>query len=398
MRFAPLLAAAALLYAAPLPTARAEVIKLGLSGPMSGAGATWGLLAEWVAKQAADEINKSGGVTVGDRNYTFEADAYDNKYTASEGAKVGQALINRDGVRYIVFGLGMAPVRALQSLSEKAGAVLFTTGAGKGIKGPAFPFTFTEINTPFERYKAVFAFVAHENPAAKSVVVVDPNDDTGTDAAAVSKRDWLNTGVKVTDTDLYERGTTEFAPLVTRIISQGPDIVDFSEMPPSDTGLILAGLQDQGWKGVVVWSAGTSAADLIAAAGPAANGVYMALAGDFSGATATPVQRRLDEGAVKALGQHMNAISLSAWDATMAIRAAMLKAGSVDPDKVRQALPGLVFDSSYGPTAFGGAAEYGSPQQMLLPIIITQVKDGVVVERARIVPGELQARLTQAKP
>jgi branched-chain amino acid transport system substrate-binding protein len=372
--------------------ARADVIRLGLSGPMSGAGASWGLLADWAAKQAADDINQSGGVKIGDQSYTFAVEALDNKYTASEGAKVGQALINRDGVRYIVFALGMAPVRALQSLSEKSGAILFTTGAGKSIKGPQFPFTFTQLNTPFERYLPLFSFVSKENPQAKSVVVVDPNDDTGTDAAAVSKRDWARVGIKVLDANFYERGTTEFAPLVTRIVAQNPDIVDFSEMPPSDTGLILAGLQDQGWKGVAVWSAGTSAADLIQAAGSASNGVYMALAGDFSGASATPVQRRLDAGAVQAMGQHMNAISLSAWDATMAIRAAMVKAQSVDPDKVRQALPGLTFESSYGPSGFGGKDEYGSPQEMLLPIIISQIRDGKTVERARILPAELQAR------
>src|ERR1700733_12210647 len=79
--------------------ANAEVIRVGLSGPMSGAGASWGLLAEWTAKQAAEEINKSGGVKIDGKTYTFEAVAYDNKYTASEGAKVGQALINKDGAR-----------------------------------------------------------------------------------------------------------------------------------------------------------------------------------------------------------------------------------------------------------------------------------------------------------
>ena len=64
---------------------------------MSGPGATWGRLAEWIAKQAADEISKDGGVKVDGKTYTFEVVAYDNKYTASEGAKVGQALINKDG-------------------------------------------------------------------------------------------------------------------------------------------------------------------------------------------------------------------------------------------------------------------------------------------------------------
>jgi hypothetical protein len=137
------------------------------------------LLAEWTAKQAAEEINKSGGVKIDGKTYTFEAVAYDNKYTASEGAKVGQALINREGIRYIVFALGMAPVRALQALSEKEGAILFTTGAGKSIKGPQFPFTFTQLNTPFERYRPFFEFVTKENAAARSVVIVEPNDATG---------------------------------------------------------------------------------------------------------------------------------------------------------------------------------------------------------------------------
>lgn len=378
--------------------ARAEVIRVGLSGPMSGAGASWGVLAEWAAKQAAAEINRSGGVKIGDQTYTFEAVGFDNKYTASEGAKVGQAIINREGIRYVVFGLGMAPVRALQALSEKERAILFTTGAGKSIKGPRFPFTFTQLNTPFERYPPFFEFVTRENPNAKSVVVVEPNDATGQDAGEVSRREWGKLRVKVIDTNFYERGTTEFSPLVTRITSQSPDIIDFSEMPPSEVGIVLAGLDEQGWKGVKVWSAGTAAADLIKSAGAAADGTYMALAGDFGAASAPEVQRRLEAGAMKDVGEHMNAISISAWDAMMAIRAAMDKARSVDPDKVRQALPDVVFESSYGPAAFGGIEEYGSAQQMLLPILISQVAGGKTIERARIVAPELAAKIAAAAP
>jgi branched-chain amino acid transport system substrate-binding protein len=396
MKISRLLLGAACLLAVS-SASRADVIKVGLSGPMSGAGASWGLLAEWTAKQAAEEINKSGGVKIDGKTYTFETVAYDNKYTASEGAKVGQALINRDGIRYVVFALGMAPVRALQALSEKQNAILFTTGAGKSIKGPRFPFTFTQINTPFERYLPLFEFVTKENVSAKTVVVVEPNDATGQDSAEVSKRDWTKVDVKVIDVNFYERGTTEFSPLVTRIIAQNPAIVDFSEMPPSDVGLVLAGLNEQGWNGVKVWSAGTAAADLIKSAGRAADGTYMALAGDFGAATAPEVQRRLEAGALKAYNEHMNAISISAWDALMAIRTAMEKSGSVDPDKVREALPGIVFESSYGTAAFGGKDEYGSPQQMLLPILISQIKDGKTIERGRVVPAELAAKLAAVK-
>ena len=42
-----------------------ENIKLGLSVPLSGAGANWGKGAEWLCKEAATEIANAGGVKVG---------------------------------------------------------------------------------------------------------------------------------------------------------------------------------------------------------------------------------------------------------------------------------------------------------------------------------------------
>ncbi len=72
-----------------------ETIKLGISAPMSGAAAVWGLGMEWAAKQAADKINLEGGVTVAGKKYKYEIVAYDNKYNAAEGTKVAQNLITR---------------------------------------------------------------------------------------------------------------------------------------------------------------------------------------------------------------------------------------------------------------------------------------------------------------
>ena len=81
----------------------------------------------------------------------------------------------------------------------------------------------------------------------------------------------------------------------------------------------------------------------------------------------------------------------------MAIRSAMVKAGSADPAKVREAFPSLVFESSYGPAAFGGADIYGTPQQMLLPIIVSQIQQGKVVEVSRVIPPELAKKIADSK-
>ena len=64
-------------------------------------------------------------------------------------------------------------------------------------------------------------------------------------------------------------------------------------------------------------------------------------------------------------------------------------------------MPKIVFDTSYGKTAFGGEATYGSPQQMLIPVMITQIQDGKLVEversgagRAQKTPGARQVTRT----
>ena len=68
----------------------------------------------------------------------------------------------------------------------------------------------------------------------------------------------------------------------------------------------------------------------------------------------------------------------------MALKKAMETAQSVDPKVVRDTLPKIVFESSWGPSAFGRADLYGSPQQILLPVVISRISKGKTVEVARI--------------
>ncbi|MCY1304806.1 hypothetical protein D9M68_1003740 [compost metagenome] len=71
----------------------------------------------------------------------------------------------------------------------------------------------------------------------------------------------------------------------------------------------------------------------------------------------------------------------------------MQKAQSIDPKEVAAALPTITFESFYGPAAFGGASIYGTPQQLLIPAIVAQLRGENLVEVERIQPQELSARL-----
>ncbi len=370
-----------------------ETLKLGVSAPMSGAAASWGLGFKWAAEQAAAKINEEGGIKVDGETYMLEVLTYDNQYNATEGAKVAQTLLNREGVKFVVGSLGTAPVRALQALSERQGVLLFTTAWGKSVKGPDFPLTFTQINTPSEVLPQLYGYIKEQHPDVKTVVMINPNDATGQDTEKAARVAWNDVGVEVVASDWYERGTTEFQPIATKIANIDPDVVDLSTAPPTDAAAILKELSVLGWDGVKSVSAGTSASALVKTAGDAAEGVYMGLAADYSGDAATPIQHELNAGAKEALGEPLNVITIGTWDAIMALKAAAEKADSLDPEVIAKTLPEIVFESSYGPSTFGGAQEYGSPQQMLLPTIVTQVQGGKIVEVKRVTPPELNEKV-----
>ncbi|WP_284035588.1 ABC transporter substrate-binding protein [Neobacillus sp. 114] len=369
-----------------------NVIKVGLSVPLSGAAANWGITAEWAAKQAANKINEQGGVTADGKKYTFEVIAYDNKYNATTGGQVAQTLINKDKVKFIVGSVGSAPTLALHALTEKAKVIHFTSAWTPDIKGEKFPYTFTTLNTPREVIEPIANYILDKDNKLKKVAVINPNDATGTDTSAVSVKVWKSKGIDIVVEDYYERGTTEFSQIVTKVLAKKPDIIDLGATPPGDAGLILKALSEQGWNGVKIIGAGTSADQLIDAAGDAANDVYLGLAPDFSSEIATTVQKDLAKKAKKDLNQTLNAISMQPYDGMMSLKAAIDKTKSLDPDKLIKALQEVKVESSYGPTAFGYKETYGIAQQMLLPITITQIQAGTPVEVKRMIPKELEEK------
>lgn len=381
------------LFSAQTAASADEILKVGLSAPMSGSAAAWGLGFEYAAEQAVEKVNSEGGIKAGGKTYKLELHVYDNKYNAAEGAKTAQTMLNREGIKFIVGSIGTAPVRATQALTERQGVLLFNTGWGKSIKGPDFPLTFTQMNTPFEILAPFFGYIKEQHPDLKTVAMITPNDATGQEMEPVAIDTWKSLDVEVISTDRYERGTTEFQSIATKIANSKPDAVDFGASPPADVGSILKELDVLGWNGIKIVAPGTSAGTLSNMAGAAAEGVYLGASADFQGDSASEAQRKLNEGAVAKLGESLNNITISSYDAVMALKAGIEAADSIDPKKVAEVLPTIVFESSYGPAAFGGKDVYGSPQQILIPVMITQIRDGKAVEVGRVAPDELKERL-----
>lgn len=385
--------AAVIALVSPQSAAAEETLKLGLSLGLSGPAAYFGVHSTWVAEQAAERINSEGGIQVGGTTYMIEIVSYDNLYNAAGGTTAAQTMISRDGIRFIANSQSTAAVIATQALTERAGALLFTGVWGKSVKGPDHPMTFTNLNSAREILPPLFEYVQAKYPEARTVAILNPSDASGQEVAAESVLHWERLGFEVVSNDFFERSTTDFSPIATRILANRPDIVDVGATPLPNAGFVFREMQAQGWDGIKIASSGSESEALVSTGGAAAEGTYLGLAAVFGGESATPFQRELNEKAVAELNQSLSQTSIAVWDSIQALKVAMETADSVDPQEVAAVLPDIVFESSYGPSGFGHAELYGLPNQMLLPVIISHVKDGAVVELERVVPAEIESKL-----
>ena len=102
--------AALLLAGSMLPAFAQETLKIGAIGSLSGGGTAWGLAIQRGAELAVDEVNKAGGLKVGDKTYKVELLMRDDQYTGQGGKTAAERLVFQDKVKFIVGPIGSNPV------------------------------------------------------------------------------------------------------------------------------------------------------------------------------------------------------------------------------------------------------------------------------------------------
>jgi branched-chain amino acid transport system substrate-binding protein len=119
----------------------------------------------------------------------------------------------------------------------------------------------------------------------------------------------------------------------------------------------------------------------------AAEGIIMGAAMTFDGPSATDHQRKLNDAARAEFSESLNIATNGSYDTVYMLKAGIEKAQSIDPKDIAAALPSVKFRTFYGgETGFGGKEDYGSAQQPILPVYVTQIVGGKLVEKARIQP------------
>ena len=223
------------------------VIKFGVSTPLSGPAAPWGIPHKNATELIFEEANAQGGVDIGGKKYKLEVIAYDHKYVIAEGVATVNRLIAKDGVKYISI-LGGAVAKANEEAINESGSLGLTLAYAEGLVSPKNPLTFQCFPAPPET-TTFWKWVKEKHPQIKRVASIAPNDDTGWWSVKVETTYVQKLGYDVVAKEYFERVMTDFNPILLRLLAQKPDAISVMASPAGSVGLIVKQARELGFKG-----------------------------------------------------------------------------------------------------------------------------------------------------
>jgi branched-chain amino acid transport system substrate-binding protein len=359
--------------------------KIGAMGPMSGGAAQWGLAMLGAAELAAAEVNAAGGVTIDGKKCKLVVLPFDSKYTA-DGAAAGANQFASQDIHVIIGPVGSPEATGVKPVAARNSQITWNGSYAKNALETRFPLAFHIGPGPGAWADPLIKHALKSFPNIKSVALVAPNDQAGTDVVSVDADAYKGNGIKTTE-EYYQRGTTNFAPIITRLLATNPDAVDTASSPPGDAGVIVKQLRLAGFKGPIGRLGGPGTEEILRVCGglDVLQDFYW-----FENMAITDEMKEIDNIYRKLLGKDPVG-GTSLWGDLPAARLTMkaiVKAGTVtDAEKIAAELRKLpVEDPNMGKGIWYGQKQFGVNQELFFPFGAGIIKGGKEMGVNRIEP------------
>lgn len=232
-------------------TARAEekVVKIGFLAPLTGEVAAWGLPGLYGCQIWAEHVNAAGGLSIGGDQYMVEMVPYDNEYLADKASVGATQLIFEDGVKFVMM-LGGDTMPAAYGIASQADMLVSTL-----LPSDLTPDT-PNLIAPCEVHPIYnvtgVQWLAENRPDLKSAVICAQDDALGRPSVATYQAAFEAEGIAVNDTVFFDISTTDFAPVMTSMLSSNPDILCLDTAYADFVNLLCEQAYQQGFTGQII--------------------------------------------------------------------------------------------------------------------------------------------------
>lgn len=341
----------------------ASPIVVGIALPQTG------LLADLAADLRKglllwqDEVNAGGGLL----GRPVEVKLLDDQSESSAAGRLYDALIREHKADLLVGPFGSAASLGAAATAERAKRVLVNaTGASRNVHRAAYRYVFQSA-TPLGSYGQGVLALAREQGIAK-LFLLAREDPAFRESAARLREEALAQGLAPGEVEVYARGTEEFSPQVAKARASGAEAwVAFGLT--SDAADMVKSLKKQGHAPKLLFLQGAADPEFLKLVGQDAEGALglqpydrrAATAGNAAFAAAYAKKWSAEPGLIAAEG----------YAAGRVLEAAVKKAGSLDQEKLREALSALEITTPLG----AYKVDRNGAQQAARPLVL-QVQRG----------------------
>lgn len=345
-----------------------DTIKIGANLELSGGVASYGQSIEEGIMLALEEINKEGI-----DGKKIEIVKVDNKSDAAEATNGAIKLISQDKVAAIIGAATSTNTLAQVEIAQKNKIPLLTpTGTN-----PTLTFNNDKLNDfifrtcfidPFQGTVAA-NFAAKDLQAKNAAIIIDNSSDYAKGLASAFKQAYEANGGKVVAEEAYVAKDTDFNAILTNIKSKNPDFI-FLPGYYEEVGLIIKQARTLGIEVPFMGGDGWDSPKLVEIAGPGPLNNTFITNHYSSGDTDAKVQDFVKAFEAKN-GKSPDAFNALGYDSLYFLADAIKRAGSADPEKIRQAL-----EETEGLSLVSGVLKLDENHDPIKSAVILEYKDG----------------------
>jgi branched-chain amino acid transport system substrate-binding protein len=318
-------------------------LKLAVAGPVTGANAAFGAQLTQGVQQAAEDINKAGGIL----GQKIEVEVGDDVSDPKQGVSVANKFVG-DGVKFVVghFNSGVT-IPASDVYAENG--VLFITPSATNPK-----ITDRKLWDAFrtcgrdDQQGMVWAELARDKLKGKKIAVIHDKTTYGKGLADAALDNMHKFGVKEVLYEGVNTGEKDYSALVSKIKQSGADLIYWGGLY-TEGGLIVRQMRDQGVKAPLMGGDGITSDEFASVGGPGVEGTLMTYGPDPRN---KPGAKKVVE-EFRAKKFEPEAYTLYSYAGVQIIKQAAEAAKSLDPKKVAEKMhSGMLFKTVLGDLAY----------------------------------------------
>lgn len=361
------------------PNAQAkEKIKFGCAICFTGKNSRTGKLYVDSYNLAAKKINDSGGISVNGKKYPIEIIYYDDKSNDTESAKLVEKLIVQDKVNFLL-GPYTSWITIPDSLIAQKYRIPMIEGGGAS--GKIFarknPYIFGTLPAASQYFRTTLEMMAGFTPKPKKIAIIFGDDKFDIQVAKGVKEGVRNYGM---DLVLYEKISEEsadFNSILTKVKALKPDALLMAGHTVGGINLVQQAKELNVDLKLISMTVGPSEADFRKSLGPDAEYIYGVASWSpqmhFKGVIFKDTKEFVNEFKAK-YNYDPDYHNASAVAVLSVFKDAIERAGTLDPQKVRNAIAKTDLETVYGQVMFNPNGQIKGSS------VVLQISDGEVTQ------------------